>query len=53
MNKRLQARLNYKNAGAFMRGFKGTVDFRLHDKVMQTVNDYDKEVHNGDVGMVG
>jgi exodeoxyribonuclease V alpha subunit len=29
----------------------GTV-FRLGDKVMQTQNNYDKDVYNGDIGFV-
>ncbi|MGA2469045.1 MAG: ATP-binding domain-containing protein [Thermodesulfobacteriota bacterium] len=30
----------------------GSKTFRLGDKVMQTVNNYDKEVFNGDIGWV-
>ena len=30
----------------------GSRAFRLHDKVMQIVNNYDKEVFNGDIGWV-
>lgn len=52
MNRRLQQALNAQNAGTYVRGIRGDVQFRLKDKVMQTVNDYDKGVHNGDVGTV-
>ena len=31
---------------------RGGTQFRLHDKVMQIRNDYDKEVYNGDIGMI-
>ena len=44
----LQAALN-KNKLALK---KGATEFRLHDKVMQVRNNYDKEVFNGDVGFV-
>lgn len=52
MNRRLQDALNTHNAGTYVRGIRGDTHFRLKDKVMQTVNDYDKGVHNGDVGTV-
>jgi exodeoxyribonuclease V alpha subunit len=31
---------------------KGTIHFRVNDKVMQTRNNYDKEVFNGDIGRI-
>ncbi len=31
---------------------RGGTQYRLHDKVMQIKNDYDKEVFNGDIGIV-
>ena len=31
---------------------RGGVEYRLHDKVMQIRNNYDKEVFNGDIGTV-
>jgi exodeoxyribonuclease V alpha subunit len=31
---------------------RGNQTFRLRDKVIQTVNDYDKDVYNGDIGRV-
>jgi exodeoxyribonuclease V alpha subunit len=51
MNMLLQQRLNPTRAG------DPTVDrfgwhFRLRDKVIQTENDYDKEVFNGDIGQI-
>jgi exodeoxyribonuclease V alpha subunit len=30
----------------------GGITFRLHDKVMQITNNYDKEVFNGDIGWI-
>jgi exodeoxyribonuclease V alpha subunit len=49
LNTELQARLN-KYGGEGLR--LGTREFRLHDKVMQVRNDYDKDVFNGDIGFV-
>jgi exodeoxyribonuclease V alpha subunit len=48
LNAQLQARLN-PNGPSYTR--KETV-FKVGDKVMQTVNDYDKEVFNGDIGSI-
>lgn len=31
---------------------RGGVEYRIHDKVMQIRNNYDKEVFNGDIGVV-
>jgi len=31
---------------------RGGTQYRLHDKVMQIKNDYDKEVFNGDIGII-
>lgn len=31
---------------------RGGTQYRLHDKVMQIRNDYEKEVFNGDIGMI-
>ncbi|MCD8294486.1 MAG: ATP-dependent RecD-like DNA helicase [Clostridia bacterium] len=31
---------------------RGGTEYRLHDKVMQIRNDYDKDVFNGDIGIV-
>lgn len=31
---------------------RGGIEYRLHDKVMQIKNDYDKEVFNGDIGSI-
>ena len=50
-NLELQAALNPKRAGAAeVERFGWT--YRVGDKVMQTENDYDKDVFNGDVGVV-
>jgi exodeoxyribonuclease V alpha subunit len=50
LNERLQGKLNPPGRSA-ERGFGGRV-FRVGDKVMQTRNNYDKDVYNGDVGRV-
>ncbi len=31
---------------------RGGISYRLHDKVMQIRNNYDKEVYNGDIGLI-
>lgn len=48
LNQRLQAVLN-PNTQKLVRG---TVEFRLGDRVMQLKNDYDREVYNGDQGRI-
>jgi exodeoxyribonuclease V alpha subunit len=48
MNKELQAVLNPGTTGVE----RGGVMFRTGDKVMQTSNDYDKDVYNGDIGVI-
>ena len=48
LNEALQAVLNPSGAGLV----RGKVTFRVGDKVMQLRNDYDKNVYNGDVGVV-
>ncbi len=48
LNQVLQEAMNPTNI--FLR--KGGTQYRLHDKVMQIRNDYDKEVFNGDIGMI-
>ena len=48
LNQVLQAALNADAAGLR----RGGTDYRLHDKVMQIRNNYDKEVFNGDIGTV-
>lgn len=48
MNGRLQNALN-PNA---MEVKRGTKVFRLHDKVMQVRNNYDKDIFNGDIGRI-
>lgn len=48
LNKELQAVLNPGTTGVDRSG----VMFRAGDKVMQTSNDYDKDVYNGDIGVI-
>ena len=48
LNQKLQEAMN-PGSPALRRG---NVSYRLHDKVMQIRNDYDKEVFNGDIGFV-
>jgi exodeoxyribonuclease V alpha subunit len=51
LNERLQEKLNPPDFRKPERKLYGTL-FRLHDKVMQTQNNYDKDVYNGDIGFV-
>ena len=48
LNKELQDALNPQTA--MLR--HGGTEYRLHDKVMQIRNNYDKEVFNGDIGII-
>jgi exodeoxyribonuclease V alpha subunit len=48
LNTLLQEKLN-KNKASLKRG---AMEYRLHDKVMQIRNNYDKEVFNGDIGHI-
>lgn len=49
LNERLRAKLNPGAARLDRRGGGG---FSVADKVMQTENDYEKEVYNGEIGIV-
>ena len=51
LNAELQARLNPPRPGVGDVA-RGQTTFRVGDRVMQTRNDYDREVFNGDVGFV-
>lgn len=51
LNQHLQAALNPSSPGKGEVEFQGGV-FRVGDKVMQTENDYDKKVFNGDMGRI-
>jgi exodeoxyribonuclease V alpha subunit len=51
LNERLQEKLNPPASNKPERKLYGTL-FRLGDKVMQTRNNYDKDVYNGDIGYV-
>ncbi|MDO4615284.1 MAG: ATP-dependent RecD-like DNA helicase, partial [Lachnospiraceae bacterium] len=48
LNQMLQAAMNPTDI--FLR--RGGIQYRLHDKVMQIRNDYDKDVFNGDIGTI-
>jgi exodeoxyribonuclease V alpha subunit len=48
LNLELQKRLNPGQSGIT----RGAQNFRLGDKVMQIVNNYDKDVFNGDIGWI-
>ncbi|MDD2420817.1 MAG: ATP-dependent RecD-like DNA helicase [Heliobacteriaceae bacterium] len=51
LNKVLQARFNQPGVGKREVQF-GNLVFRTGDKIMQVVNNYDKNVFNGDTGMI-
>ena len=51
LNERLQEKLNPAAANKLERKLYGTT-FRVGDKVMQTRNNYDKDVYNGDIGFI-
>ncbi len=51
LNERLQEKLNPPAPNKPERKLYGT-NFRLGDKVMQTQNNYDKDVYNGDIGFI-
>jgi exodeoxyribonuclease V alpha subunit len=48
LNAELQNRLNGREEGLKV----GAREIRLHDKVMQIRNNYEKDVYNGDIGSV-
>jgi len=50
-NRIVQEKLNPAANNKLERRLYGTI-FRLGDKVMQTQNNYDKDVYNGDIGFV-
>jgi exodeoxyribonuclease V alpha subunit len=51
LNERLQTRLNPSSDKKAERRLFG-VTYRAGDKVMQTLNNYDKDVFNGDIGFI-
>ena len=51
LNERLQEKLNPAAKNKLERKLYGTI-FRVGDKVMQTRNNYDKDVYNGDIGFI-
>jgi len=48
LNLELQKKLNPEPTGMTY----GSMTFRLHDKVMQIINNYEKDVFNGDIGWI-
>jgi exodeoxyribonuclease V alpha subunit len=53
LNRMLQERLNPTvEASGKPSLSRAGIEYRLHDKVMQIKNDYDKEVFNGDIGTI-
>jgi len=48
LNRELQKKLNPLSDGIQI----GNREFRLRDKVMQVRNNYDKDIYNGDIGLV-
>lgn len=48
LNARLQETLNPRELGAT----RGSETYRVGDRVIQTVNSYDRDVYNGDVGFI-
>ncbi|MFW6160201.1 MAG: ATP-dependent DNA helicase, partial [Acidobacteriota bacterium] len=48
LNNELQRRLNPRQEGIKL----GQKELRLHDKVMQLRNNYEKDIYNGDVGTI-
>jgi exodeoxyribonuclease V alpha subunit len=51
LNEHLQAELNPPNPQKSQKMLFGQL-FRVGDKVMQTQNNYDKDVYNGDIGVL-
>jgi exodeoxyribonuclease V alpha subunit len=51
LNERLQEKLNSPANGKVEKSLYGTI-YRVGDKVMQTRNNYDKNVYNGDIGFI-
>jgi len=49
LNRKLQQAINPDGRKAAARG---ETEFRIGDKVMQTKNNYDKEIFNGDIGFI-
>ncbi|NBK25162.1 MAG: ATP-dependent RecD-like DNA helicase, partial [Spirochaetia bacterium] len=53
LNRMLQERLNPTRESMGKPSLsRAGMEYRLHDKVMQIKNDYDKEVFNGDIGTI-
>lgn len=53
LNRMLQERLNPFSERQDTQSLnRAGIEYRLHDKVMQIRNDYDKEIFNGDIGTI-
>jgi len=48
LNSKIQNILNFNS----QKIVKGTVEYRLNDKVIQLKNNYEKDVYNGDIGII-
>lgn len=48
LNSRIQDTLNFNS----QKVLKGSVQYRLNDKVIQLKNNYEKDVYNGDIGFI-
>ncbi len=48
LNSRIQNTLNFNS----QKVLKGSVQYRLNDKVIQLKNNYEKDVYNGDIGFI-
>lgn len=48
LNSRIQDILNFNS----QKVLRGSVQYRLNDKVMQLKNNYEKDVYNGDIGFI-
>lgn len=52
MNKVIQNKINPQIEGQYIMNNYKTIDFRLNDRVIHKVNDKDRDVFNGDTGVV-
>jgi len=48
LNSKIQGILNFNS----QKVLRGSVEYRLNDKVMQLKNNYEKDVYNGDIGFI-
>lgn len=52
MNKIIQNKINPRVEGQYIMNNYKTIDFRLNDRVIHKVNDRERDVYNGDTGIV-